>query len=230
MFFFFQNFQIQTPLTRKILLTQRNDLYMRVPLVEYYQNPLTRVHLILWNKTPNPRVSGCAKLSTSSSIEIPAELIILNLGIMGTLVWSNSLDVRSFNLHVSPNIFRQRIASTDFDGELAYAGICYSDLFYSQRSTHSSWVSGKWIYDISWTRYVYEFVIILLKYFCLVDSHVYFTFIIILAHCIMCTYMIRNFMALEEKNIATELNSDLTNNHLAFIVTDLSWQSRIQLI
>ena len=50
--FFFQNFQLQTPLTRKILLTQRNDLYRRVPLVEYYQNPLTRVHLIFWNKTP----------------------------------------------------------------------------------------------------------------------------------------------------------------------------------
>ena len=25
---------------------------MRVPLVEYNQNPPTRVHLIFWNKTP----------------------------------------------------------------------------------------------------------------------------------------------------------------------------------
>ena len=57
--FFFQNFQLQTPLTRKILLTQRNDLYRRVPLVEYYQNPQTRVHLFFWiNTHPHPRVSG----------------------------------------------------------------------------------------------------------------------------------------------------------------------------
>ena len=55
-----RNSDIQTPLTRKILLTLRNDLYRRVSLVEYYQNPLTRVHLIFWNKTPHPRVSGCA--------------------------------------------------------------------------------------------------------------------------------------------------------------------------
>ena len=40
---------------------QRNDLYRRVPLVEYYQNPLTRVHLIFWNKTPHPVVSGSVR-------------------------------------------------------------------------------------------------------------------------------------------------------------------------
>ena len=46
---------------KKVKFSGRNDLYRRVPLVEYYQNPLTRVHLIFWNKiTPNPRVSVSA--------------------------------------------------------------------------------------------------------------------------------------------------------------------------
>ena len=48
-------------LTQKILLTQRDDLYRRVPFVEYYQNPLRRFHLFFWNKTPHPVLSGCVE-------------------------------------------------------------------------------------------------------------------------------------------------------------------------
>ena len=65
-----KNSNFQTPLTRKILLTQRNDLYRRVPLVEYYKNPLTRLHLIFWNKTPHPRVSGCVACNLMGRIKI----------------------------------------------------------------------------------------------------------------------------------------------------------------
>ena len=43
-------FKFQRPLTQKILLTQRNDLYRRVPIVEYYHSPLTRVHLIFFGR------------------------------------------------------------------------------------------------------------------------------------------------------------------------------------
>ena len=35
----------------KILLTQRNDLYRRVSLVDFYQNPSRKVHIIFWNET-----------------------------------------------------------------------------------------------------------------------------------------------------------------------------------
>ena len=38
--------KIQIPLTRKILLAQRNVLYRRVRLVEYYQNQLSKVPII----------------------------------------------------------------------------------------------------------------------------------------------------------------------------------------
>ena len=100
--FFFQNFQLQTPLTRKILLTQRNDLYRRVPLVEYYQNPLSKVPIIFWNKTPPSYRgnSGCViqcilqctlPETPSRGVLIPEMIQVCDYDILIVLVELNTL-------------------------------------------------------------------------------------------------------------------------------------------